>query len=138
MNKDIKSYVDTYDTCHRIKPVRHKPYGELSALPPPQAPFTDLRIDFITDMPSSEFHVIVYDSIFIVICRYTKLAQYIPTQMDWTAERLAEAFIENIWKEKGLLDLVNSDRGSLFTSKFWSTMYFYLKIKQCLSLAFHP
>ncbi len=138
MNKDIKSYVDTCDTCHRIKPVRHKPYGELSALPPPRAPFTDLTMDFITDMPPSEFHGIVYDSIFIVMCRYTKLARYIPARMDWTAERLAEAFIENVWREKGLPDSVVSDRGSLFTSKFWSAMCFHLKIKQRLSSAFHP
>ncbi len=102
MNKNIKSYVGTCDTFHRIKPVRDKPYGEFSSFPPPQAPFTDLTIDFITDMPPSEFHGIVYDSIFIVICRYTKLARYILARMDWTAERLAEAFIENVWREKGL------------------------------------
>ena len=138
MKKDIKSYVDTYDTCHRIKPVRHKPYGELSSLPPPRAAFTDLTMDFITDMPPSEFHGIVYDSIFIVMCRYTKLARYVPAQMDWSAERLAEAFIENVWREKGLPDSVVLDRGSLFTSKFWSTMCFHLKIQRRLSSAFHP
>ena len=89
-------------------------------------------------MPPFEFHGIIYDSIFIVIGRYTKLAQYIPARMDWTVERLAEAFIENIWRDKGLPDSVVSDRGSLFTSKFWSAICFHLKIKQCLSLAFHP
>ena len=138
MNKDIKSYVDTCDTCYRIKPVRHKPYWELSALPPPRAPFTDSTMDFITDMPPSEFHGIVYDSIFIVMCHYTKLARYIPARMDWTAEGLAEAFIENVWREKGLPDSVVSDRGSLFTYKFWSAICFHLKIKQRLSSAFHP
>ncbi len=96
MNKDIKSYMETCDTSHRIKPVRHKLYGKLSLLLPPRAPFTDLTIDFITDMPPSEFHRVVYDSIFIVMCRYTKLAQYVPTRMDWTAERLIEVFIENV------------------------------------------
>lgn len=78
INKDIKSYTDTCYTCHRIKPVCHKPYGELSALPPPRAPFTDLTMNFITDMPPSEFDGLVYDSIFIVMCRYNKLVRYIP------------------------------------------------------------
>ena len=96
MNKNTNSYVDKCDTCHRIKPVRHKPYGKLSALPSPQAPFTDLTMDFIKDMSPSEFHGIVYDSIFIVICRYIKLVRYIAARMDLTAEQLAEAFIENI------------------------------------------
>lgn len=31
-----------------------------------------------------------------------------------------------------------SDRGSLFTSKFWSAMCFHLKIQRRLSSAFHP
>ncbi len=82
MNKDIKSFVETCDTCHRIKPVRHKQYEELSSLPPPRAPFTDLTMDFITDIPPSEFYGVVYDSIFIVVCRYTKLARFVPAQMD--------------------------------------------------------
>ena len=138
INKDNKSYVNTCDICHRIKPVRHKPYGKLSALPPPRAPFTDLIMDFITDMPPSEFYSIVYDSIFIVMYRYTKLVRYTPAQMDWTAKRLAKAFIEDIWREKGLPDSIVSDRGSLFTSKFWSAICFHLKIKQRLSSVFHP
>ena len=82
MNKDTKSYVNMYDTCHQIKPVCPKPYGEFNALPPPQASFTDLTMDFITDMLPLEFHGIVYDFIFIVMCRYTKLVQYIPTRMN--------------------------------------------------------
>ena len=109
MNKDIRSYIDTCDICHRIKSVRHKAYGELSILSPPRALFTDLTMDFITDMPLSEFHDIVYDSIFIVIYRYTKFASYIPARTNWTVEQLAEAFIKNIWRDKGLPDSVISD-----------------------------
>ena len=96
MKKDIQSYMETCDTCHRIKPVCHKRYKKPSSLSPPRAPFTDLTMDFIMDMPTSEFHGVVYDSIFIVIFRYTKLARYFPARMDWNAERLAEAFIENV------------------------------------------
>ncbi len=53
-------------------------------------------MDSITDMPTSEFHGIVYNSIFIVISRYNKLARYVPAQIDWTATQLAEEFIENV------------------------------------------
>ena len=61
-------------------------------------------------MPPSEFHVVVYDSIYIVICRNTKIAQYIPARIDWTAEQFAEAFIENVWRKKGMPDSLVSDR----------------------------
>ncbi len=138
INKDIKNYVETFDTFHRIKPVRQKPYGELSSLPPLQAPFTDLTMDFITDMLPLEFYGVVYDSIFIVICRYTNLVRYILARMQLTPEQWTEAFIENVWRAKSLPDSVVSDRGSFFTSKFWSDICFHLKIKQHLSSPFHP
>lgn len=89
INRDIKEYVDTCDTCHRIKSVRYKPYGTLNLLPPSRGPFTDLTMDFIMDMPSCEYQRTVYDSIFLVMCRYTKMARYIVARIDWTAERLA-------------------------------------------------
>lgn len=66
------------------------------------------------------------------------MARYIAARMDWTAERLAQAFLEHVWRDKGLPDSIVSDRGSLFTSKFWSALCFHLKIKQRLSTAFHP
>lgn len=46
--------------------------------------------------------------------------------------------MEHVWRDKGLPDSIVSDRGSLFTSKFWSALCFHLKIKQRLSTAFHP
>ena len=65
------------------------------------------------------------------------MARYIVACIDWTTKRLAQAFLEHIWRDKGLLDSIVSDRGSLFISKFWSALYFYLKIKQKLSTTFH-
>ncbi len=66
------------------------------------------------------------------------MTQYIAAGMDWTAEQLSRAFLENIWQDRGLPDFIISDRESLFTSKFWSALCFHLKIKQRLSTAFHP
>ena len=137
-NQDVRKYVDTCDICHRIKSVMYNPHGQLQDLPLPCALFIDFTIDFISDMPPCEHHGVVYDSIFVIVDRYTKMVRYIPARMDWTSERLAEAFIENIWRDKGLPDSVVSDRGSLFTSKFWSALCFHLKIKRKLSTSFHP
>ena len=41
-------------------------------------------------------------------------------------------------KDFGLPDSIVSDRGSVFTAKFWSSLCYHLKIKQKLSTAFHP
>lgn len=137
MSKDIKSYLDTYSICHQIKPVCHEPYGNFSVLLPLPTSFTDLTIDFIMDMPPLEFHGVVYYSIFIVICCYTKIARYIQAQMNSTVNQLAKEFIKNVWREKCSPDSVIFDQRSLFTSMFCSPMYFYPKIKRHLSSAFN-
>ncbi len=129
MTKDFGEYVETYDKCHRIQPVKHKPNGKLDSLDTRRDPFTDLTMGFITDMPQCEYHQVVYDSVFFIIDRYTKMAGYIAARMDRTAKRLAQAFLEQVWRDKGLPDSIVSDRRCLFTSKFWSALYFYLKIK---------
>ncbi len=74
IRQDIKKYANICDTCHQIKSVRHKPYGTLNSLPQPRGPFTNLTMDFITDMPLFEYPGTVYDSVFLVIYRYTKIA----------------------------------------------------------------
>lgn len=94
-------------------------------------------MDFITDMPLCEYQGMVYDFIFLLICQYIKMAQYIVARIDWTAEQLAQAFLEQVWQDKGLPDSIISDRGLLFTLKFLSALCFHFKIKQRLSTAFH-
>ncbi len=117
-NQDVRKYVDTCDICHRIKSVMYNPHGQLQDLPLPCALFIDFTIDFISDMPPCEHHGVVYDSIFVIVDRYTKMVRYIPARMDWTSERLAEAFIEKIWRDKDLPDSVVSDRGSFSLPSF--------------------
>ena len=43
-----------------------------------------------------------------------------------------------MFKYHGLPDSIVTDRGSLFTSNFWSSLCYYMKIKRRLSTAFHP
>jgi len=47
-------------------------------------------------------------------------------------------FLQNIVRLHGLLKEIISDRGSVFTSKFWQQLLSQLQIKSNLSTAFHP
>lgn len=95
-------------------------------------------MDFITDLPPSKRHTRVYDSIFVVIDRFTKMARYIPVTKTVDAPELAEVFVTSIFKDFGAPEGITSDRGSQFTSKFWSTFCFMLKVRRRLSTAFRP
>lgn len=139
MKKDIASYVEGCDVCMSSKAARHKPYGNLQSLPIPTHKWKDLTMDFVTGLPKSkDWREVEYDSILVIIDRLTKMVHYEPVVKTLTAEQLAEVLMESVFKYHGLPDSIVTDRGSLFTSHFWSSLCYYMKVKRRLSTAFHP
>ena len=63
---------------------------------------------------------------------------YEPVKITIDASGLAEVIIDVVVQYHGLLDSIITDQGSLFTSKFWSSLCYFLGIKRKLSIAFHP
>ena len=51
---------------------------------------------------------------------------------------LAKVIIDVVVQHHGLPDFIISDRGAIFTSKFWSLLCYFSDIKRRLSTAFHP
>ena len=136
--KEVKEYVATCTQCQRVKPLRHKPYGELQTLPQPTGPWIDITMDFITDLPPSKRRGKAYDCILVVVDRYTKMARYIPVRKTIEAPQLADVFLSKIVKLHGVPQSIVTDRGSLFTAHFWSALCYHLNIKRKLSTSFHP
>ena len=54
------------------------------------------------------------------------------------APNLTEVIIDMVVRDHGLPDLIVIDWRSLFILKFWSSLCYFLGIKQKLSIAFHP
>ena len=139
MYKDIEDYVKSCDICQRIKAKRHRSYGNLQSLPHAEAKWKHLTMDFITGLPGSQDrHGTEFDAILVIVDRFTKMAVYIPCKKTIDAADLADLFIEKITSRFGNPAFIVSDRGTVFTSKFWSTVCYHLKMKSKLSTAFHP
>ena len=139
MSKEVRTYVRQCTTCCRIKPARHKPYGQLKSLQKPAEPWSDMTMDFITDLPPCNRSGKVYDSILVVMDRYTKMARYIPVQKTIDASELARILVRKlVLRGTGLPQSIVSDRGSVFTAKYWSALCFYTKVRRRLSTAYHP
>ena len=138
MRQDVREYIRTCPICQRTKVKRHLPYGALSSFPMPSKPWEEITLDFITGLPPSRFRGKVFDSILVLVDRYTKMARYVPTTKEIDAPELAELFMLHVVKDFGIPKGMTSDRGSVFTSKFWATLCFYLKVRRRLSTAFHP
>uniref|UniRef100_A0A8C5PED6 Gypsy retrotransposon integrase-like protein 1 n=1 Tax=Leptobrachium leishanense TaxID=445787 RepID=A0A8C5PED6_9ANUR len=134
MAKDIKSYVTNCPVCIRVKVPRRRPQGLLQPLPVPQAPWVDISMDFIVELPTSAG----YDTIMVVVDRFSKMAHFIPHKGIPTAAQTASLFVKEIFRLHGLPSTIISDRGTQFTSKFWKAFCKNLHIQQNLSTAYHP
>lgn len=66
------------------------------------------------------------------------MVYYKPVKITIDTPRLAEVIIDMVICHYGLLDIIVSDRGSIFISKFWSLFYYFLKIKRRLLKTFYP
>ena len=96
-------------------------------------------MDFVTGLPlSADWKGDSYDSILVIVDRLTKMVHYEPVKVTIDAPGLAEVIIDVVVRHHGLPDSIVTDRGSLFTSKFWSSLCYFLGIKQRLSTAFYP
>ena len=135
LRKFVEDYVKSCNTCARIKPVRHKPYGLQQPLPVPERPWGSISMDFITDLPQSQG---VYDSILVVADRLTKMSHFIHCKKSISALETTNLLIKNVFRLHGLPDDVISDRGPHFTSKFWKSINETFRTKVKLSTAFHP
>ena len=136
--KDVREYVKTCTLCQQIKPARHRPHGQLQSLPRPERPWMDITMDFITDLPPSKKQGKAYDCILVIVDRYTKMTRYIPTRKTIDADGLASVFFTKIFRHYGAPRSIVTDRGTVFTAKYWSSFCFLLKIRRRLSTAFHP
>ncbi len=127
--------------CTQTKPIRHKPWDMAQSLPIPQAPWTDIALDFIVGLPESPKSDGGKSSnlTLVIVDRFSKMAQYIPVRDTIDAAQLASILVHKlILRGAGVPSSIVSDRGPQFTSKFWSALCYHLKIKQRLSTAYHP
>ncbi len=107
-------------------------------LPVPTHRWKNLSIDFVTGLPvSTNWKGETYDSILLIVDRLTKMVHYEPVKVTTDAPGLAEVIIDMVVRHHGLPDSIVSDRRSVFNSKFWSSLCYFLGIKGRLLTAFH-
>jgi len=138
LRKDVEQYCNDCLKCRRSVTARHRPYGLLNPLPTPEGPWSDVTMDFITDLPPSKYLGQVYDSILVIVDRLTKMAHYVPAKAGWTAQDLAQVWIREVVRLHGTPKNIVSDRGPIMNSKFWDSFCHYLGTMRIMSSAYHP
>ncbi|KAJ4938745.1 hypothetical protein NE237_008269 [Protea cynaroides] len=73
-------------------------------------------MDFVMGLPLTPR---VVDAVWVIVDRLTKTARFIPIRPQYTLERVAKLYVDNIVRLHGVSESIVSDRDPRFTSKFW-------------------
>ena len=139
LKRDVQAYVRGCDVCLTSKAIRYKPYRDLQSLPIPTHWWKDLSIDFVTGLPLfADRKCDSYNSILIIVDWLTKIVKYKPVKVTINTPGLAEVIIDIVVRYHGLLNSIISDQRAIYTSKFWSSLCYFLSVKKRLSIVFHP
>ena len=96
-------------------------------------------MNLIMDLPSSKQISKAYNLLLVIMCRYTKMAQYIPSQKTIDAPKLADVVMRKmILQGAGISRSIVTNQGCLFTSDYWLVLAYYLGFNKNLTIAFYP
>jgi hypothetical protein len=93
MKRETTRYVAECNTCQRVKADHMRPAGLLQPLNIFAWTWEDISMDFIVGLPLSAHK---FDSIWVIIDRFTKSAHFILMHTNYRAEKYAELYMARI------------------------------------------
>ncbi|GJT73657.1 mannan endo-1,4-beta-mannosidase 6 isoform X1 [Tanacetum coccineum] len=112
-----------------------RPSGLLQQPEIPEWKWDKITIDFINKLPKTKTG---HDTIWVIVDRLTKSVHFLAIREDYSTDRLARLYIDEIVARHGVLVSIISDQDGHFTSRFWQTLQKALGTRVDMSTAYHP
>ena len=80
-------------------------------------------MDIVSSFPRTQKK---HDSIWVIVDRLTKFAHFLPVQMDYSMDRLAELYVNEIVRLHGIPLSIASSHDPQFTLRFWKELQSFL------------
>ena len=93
MTRDVFACVERCLICQQVKAEHQRPVGLLQPLEVPEWKLNKVAMDFMSGLPRTNRN---NDSIWIVIDRLNKSAQFILVRTNYTLYKLAELYVKEI------------------------------------------
>jgi len=135
IKRDVTEYVERCMTCRRVKAENQKLHGKLQPLEIPVWKWEHITMDFVTKLPRT---LRKFDTIWVIVDRLTKSAQFIPIQESSSAERLTDIYVREVVTRHGVPVSIISDTNIRFTSRFWDRFHSELGTQLHFSTTYHP
>lgn len=134
MKEDIQKHIKECSVCQQAKVEHCKTPGLLQPLPIPDQAWKVICMDFIEGLPKSQR----FDTILVIVDKFTKYAHFVPLSHPYTALSVAQAYFDNVYKLHGLPESIVSDRDRIFTSAVWRELFKLSDTKLLMSSSYHP
>ena len=134
MKSCVQQYIQACGICQQVKPDRACYPGLLQPLPVPDSAWQMVSLDFVEGLPRSGS----YNSILVVVDKFSKFAHFIPLRHPFTPLSVAKAYLDNVYKLHGLRLSLVSNRDRVFTSKLWQELFSLAGVQLRMSSSYHP
>ena len=134
MKAYIVSYVARCLECQQVKVEHRHLTGLLQSHTIPKSKWEVISMDFIVGLPLTTRR---HDSIFMVVGTLMKSAHFIPVHTMYQAPGIARVFISEIVRLHGMPKRIISNRGSMFTGRFWTSFQEALGTQINFSTVYH-
>jgi len=125
---------DSCQICSQAKTEHCKLPGLLQPLTVPPQAWHTVCLDFIEGLPKSKG----FDTILVVIDKFTKYGHFIPLSHPYSALSVAQLYMNNIYKLHGMPKMLVSYRDRVFTSALWQELFRLAETTLNMSSAYHP
>lgn len=115
----MKQTIWECEVCQRNKSETVTPPDLLQPLSLPDTVWEEISMDFVNEFPTSKGRSVIM----VVLDRFSKFAHFVAMQHPYTAPKVAQIFIEEIFSLYGLPKAIVSDRNAIFLSAFWSELF---------------
>jgi hypothetical protein len=119
MKQDIRNFVVECEVCQHNKGETVKSRGALQPLMIPPAIWKDISMDCITDLPKSGNKLVIM----VVVDHLSKYAHLCALHHPFTATKVAQNFMDQVFKLHGMPYSIVSDHDPTFTSNFWKELF---------------
>ncbi|KAE9205266.1 hypothetical protein PF004_g17614 [Phytophthora fragariae] len=106
MYKWVRKYVQTCETCQRVKPAPSAS-APLMSLPVSADCWRSVGMDFIFELPADARG---HTGILVFVCRLSKMVRLAAVRKSVTAPQAAQLFVDNVFRNHGLPEAFVSDR----------------------------
>ncbi len=119
MKKTVEAYVKGCEVCQRTKSSMQPKAAPLNPNAVPEGPWTHISVDMVTGLPTSNG----CDALLMIVDRFSKAIIPVACNVELSAEGWARILWDHVYAKHGMPQVIISDHGPQFVSKFMKELY---------------